>query len=67
MTLTVNGEQRSVPDGATLAEYLDVLNLRPQMVVAELNGTIVPRESYENISLLPDDTLELVQMMAGGC
>lgn len=66
MTLTVNGEARDVPDGATLAEYLDVLNVRPQMVVAELNGDIVPRDSYENISLAPGDTLELVQMMAGG-
>ncbi len=66
MTLTVNGEARTVQEGATLADYLAALALRPQMVVVERNGDIVPREQYSATRLAEGDTLELVQMMAGG-
>lgn len=66
MHLTINGEAREIDDSLTLTAYLDSLNLRPQMVVVERNGEIVPRDEYVHTLLAENDTLELVQMMAGG-
>lgn len=66
MHLTINGDTREIDDHLTLAAYLTSLNLRPQMVVAERNGEIVPRAAYANTFLAENDTLEIVQMMAGG-
>jgi len=66
MRLTINGDRREIDEGLTLAAYLHLLNLRPQMVVVERNGGIVPRADYAQTLLAENDTLELVQMMAGG-
>ncbi len=66
MRLTINGDAREIDDTLTLAAYLTFLNLRPQMVVVERNGEIVPRADYASTCLAENDTLELVQMMAGG-
>ncbi len=66
MHLTINGDAREVDDHLTLTAYLHLLNLSPKMVVVERNGEIVPRAEYAQTLLLENDTLELVQMMAGG-
>ncbi len=66
MRLTINGDARDINDHLSLAAYLTSLNLRPQMVVVERNGEIVPRGDYAATVLAENDTLELVQMMAGG-
>ncbi len=66
MRLTINGDAREIDDTLTLAAYLTLHNLRPQMVVVERNGEIVPRADYASTRLAENDTLELVQMMAGG-
>lgn len=66
MTITINGDRREVESGATIADFLAAKNLKPQMVVVERNGEIVPRAQYPAVMLEEDDTLEIVQMMAGG-
>jgi sulfur carrier protein len=66
MQLTVNGKPREVELPATLAEFLASLHLHERMVVVERNGEIVRRERFGHTLLEPGDTLEIVQMMAGG-
>lgn len=65
MTLTINGEAR-VTEAATISEFLASIHLPSQMVVVEHNGEIVPRDRYGEQALSENDTLEVVQMMAGG-
>ena len=65
MTLTVNGEPRET-DAATVAEFLESRGLQSRMVVVEHNGEIVPRDHYGDTPLHDRDSLEVVQMMAGG-
>ncbi len=65
MTLTVNGESRET-DAVTVAEFLASRGLQARLVVVERNGEIVPRDGYAETALQDDDTLEIVQMMAGG-
>lgn len=66
MHLTINGDLREISDGLTLTAYLNTLAFKPQMVVVERNGEIVPRAYFAQTLLAEGDTLEIVQMMAGG-
>jgi thiamine biosynthesis protein ThiS len=64
-TLTINGEPRAT-EAVTISDFLASISLPSQMVVVEHNGEIVPRERYGEQPLHDGDTLEVVQMMAGG-
>ena len=65
--LTVNGAVRAVPAGFTVADLLASLELDARTVVIERNGTILrDRESFANLALAPDDSLEIVHFVGGG-
>ena len=64
--VTINGDCRQVEPGQTLAQLLSRLRLEPRMVVVERNGEIVARDRLGETPLTAGDTLEIVQMMAGG-
>jgi len=64
--VTINGDRRQVEPGQTLAQFLSGLRLEPRMVVVERNGAIVARDRLGETPLMAGDTLEIVQMMAGG-
>lgn len=64
--VTINGDRRRVEAGQTLAQFLQTLRLEPRMVVVERNGEIVARDRLTETPLAAGDTLEIVQMMAGG-
>jgi thiamine biosynthesis protein ThiS len=66
MKITVNGETKEIPDGATVAALLDELGLNPQVTVVERNADILERAAYPDISLAEGDALELVRFVGGG-
>lgn len=66
MTIVLNGEQRQVDDGMSLAELVARLNLDARTVVAEVSGVIVPRERFAATVLHADDKVELVSLVGGG-
>ncbi len=66
MTLTVNGEEREVPAGATVAGLLELLGLDRRRVAVERNREIVPRSTHEAAVLADGDRIEIVQMVGGG-
>lgn len=66
MQLIVNGKPREVEGPMTLAAFLASLSLHEKMIVVERNGEIVRRERFAETLLQAGDTLEIVQMMAGG-
>ena len=67
VALTVNGAQRWIPTGWTLADLLTSLELDPRVIVVERNGTIVrDRASFASLSLETDDALEIVHFVGGG-
>ncbi len=66
MKLSINGDERELEDGASIATFLDGKGLKPELIVVERNGEIVPRASYADVVLADGDSLEVVQMMAGG-
>ena len=67
IALTVNGAERRIPTGWTLAELLTSLELDPRVIVVERNGTIVrDRSSFASLALSADDSLEIVHFVGGG-
>ncbi|HEX9892625.1 MAG TPA: sulfur carrier protein ThiS [Gemmatimonadales bacterium] len=66
LSITVNGQLRSVPGPATLADLLAHLSLDPAQVVVELNRQIVRRPRLPEVTLKPGDTVELVHFVGGG-
>lgn len=66
MTLQLNGEQREVPDGLTLAGLIEWLELPLDRVAVEHNLEVVKRANWEATRLESGDRLEIVRMVGGG-
>jgi sulfur carrier protein len=66
MRITVNGQPRELPDGATLAALLAALGLAGQRVAFEVNGAIVPRSARDAHPLRDGDKVEVVTAIGGG-
>ena len=66
MNLQVNGKAREVEQGTPLAELLRALGVDPATVAVEVNGEIVPRESFPAHILSEGDRVEVVRMVGGG-
>ena len=67
VVLTVNGDRRTVADGATIADLLRELDLDPRMIVVEHNGEILRRDgSAAPHTLRSGDIVELVHFVGGG-
>jgi thiamine biosynthesis protein ThiS len=66
MTLQLNGEQREVPDGLSLAGLIDWLELPADRVAVERNLEVVKRANWNETQLENGDRLEIVRMVGGG-
>ena len=66
MTLQLNGEQREVPDGLSLAGLVEWLELPADRVAIERNLEVVKRASWDETQLENGDRLEIVRMVGGG-
>ncbi|MFW6730918.1 MAG: sulfur carrier protein ThiS [Synechococcus sp.] len=62
----VNGDLRRCAAGLTLESLLPELGYRPQLVVVEFNGTIVPRRLWAEQPVQNGDSLEVVTIVGGG-
>jgi thiamine biosynthesis protein ThiS len=67
-TLKINGSEREFPEGLprTLTELLEQLGINRATVVAEIDGKIVERGSFESTQLSNGQTVELVRFVGGG-
>ncbi|MBI4342112.1 MAG: sulfur carrier protein ThiS [Candidatus Omnitrophica bacterium] len=66
MTIQVNGQAREVPEGLTVSQLLETLQVAPERVVVELNLTILKRAQHPGTALQAGDQVELVQFVGGG-
>ncbi|HWV57545.1 MAG TPA: sulfur carrier protein ThiS [Longimicrobiales bacterium] len=64
--ITLNGRQRSVPEGLTLTGLLEHIDIHPRMVVVEWNREIIRHEHYSEIVVRDGDVIELVHFVGGG-
>ena len=66
MILTINGQSKTIPDGSSLKAAVASLCKSPDLVIAELNGTIVDRAQWTDTALNANDRLELITFVGGG-
>ena len=66
MKVVVNGETRTVRDGATLRDLLAELKLEGKPVAVERNREVVLRARYAETQLAESDILEIVHAVGGG-
>jgi thiamine biosynthesis protein ThiS len=64
--ISLNGEERHLPDGTSVALLLSTLGLDGRKVAVERNEEIVPRSTYQSTTLAPGDQLEIVHFIGGG-
>jgi thiamine biosynthesis protein ThiS len=66
MELRVNGEARRLPDGLTVAQLLETLQIVPERVVVEVNLAILKRAQQGSTVLKDGDQVEIVHFVGGG-
>lgn len=66
MKVTLNGEPRDLPDGSTVLQMLECLELSGRRVAVEVNREIVTRSRHDTTTLKPGDTIEIVTLVGGG-
>ncbi|QDU68245.1 sulfur carrier protein ThiS [Engelhardtia mirabilis] len=64
--ITVNGEPWELALGSTVAELLERLGLRPEVVAVEINRELAPRSTRAERILAEGDVVELVTLVGGG-
>ena len=66
LTLTVNGESRTLPGTATVAELLERLGFDAGRVAVEVNREVVPARERPRRTLVTGDAVEIVTFVGGG-
>jgi thiamine biosynthesis protein ThiS len=66
VNLVVNGTQRKIRDGATIADLIDDLGMRTRNVVVERNGEAVERDRFGELEVSEGDVIEVVRAVPGG-
>ncbi len=66
MNITLNGQEKTLDDTATLTELLRDLSLKPETVVIELNTEIIQPDAYTEQKLKEADSVEIIRFVGGG-
>lgn len=66
MRVTLNGESREIPAGATVADLLSEIGTAPERVAVEVNLDVVPRKAYAETRIRDGDSIEVVTFVGGG-
>ena len=64
--MRVNGEDFDFQESLTLVKLLEQKGCLIDRVAVELNGEVVPKNSYETIALAEGDNIEIVSFVGGG-
>ena len=66
ITIVVNGESHSAPEGQTILGLLEQLKIDPQRVAIELDRKIVKQPLWSETRLGAGSQVEIVQFVGGG-
>ena len=62
----MNGASQLVPAGSTIASLLALLGVERARVAVERNKDVVPKKSYDLVTLAAGDRVEIVTFVGGG-
>jgi len=66
LTVTINGEERSLNGALSVRDLLSSLGMDPAKIAVERNLEIVPRSQYGAVIVGEGDRLEIVHFIGGG-
>ena len=66
LTVTINGETRSLSGAMSVRDLLSSLGMDPAKIAVERNLEIVPRSQYGAVQVGQGDRLEIVHFIGGG-
>ena len=67
MNIQINSEQKNVPDGISVYEFvLNILLLDPAGKAIAVNETIVPKHLWETTLLQENDRILVIKACSGG-
>jgi sulfur carrier protein len=64
--VTLNGERRELPDGATVAAALEAVDAPPEGVAVAVDGEVVPRGEWSATPLDEGQQVEVLHAVQGG-
>jgi thiamine biosynthesis protein ThiS len=62
----INGEEKEIETGLSVAQLLDELGIRAGRVVVELNRDVLSRDAHGATYIREGDALEIVHFVGGG-
>jgi sulfur carrier protein len=66
MKIMCNGETKEITPDTTLVSFIRDMDLNPDTVVAECDGSIIKRDEYDTLILSEGNVLELIRFVGGG-
>lgn len=66
MNIFINGEQKTVSPGITIARILEAHTILPASIVVELNEVILQPEMFADSCLTDGDRIEFIRFVGGG-
>ncbi len=66
MKIILNGDERDVGEGCTLADVLRDFRLDDRPVAVERNREVVPKTRLAQTALASGDRIEIVHLVGGG-
>jgi len=66
VVVSVNGSDRAVAAGASVADLVAELGLAGRPLAVELNGAVLPRPRLAGCMLSAGDRVEIVTLVGGG-
>jgi thiamine biosynthesis protein ThiS len=66
LTIVVNGEERAIAKGDTIAGLIHSIGLDPERLAVELDRRIVKRAKWSSTILAAGSQVEIVQFVGGG-
>ncbi|MBT1073275.1 sulfur carrier protein ThiS [Pelotalea chapellei] len=66
MQIVINGDQKEIQDGSTVADLLELLQIGRERVAVEVNMDIVPKAVYDTYVLTNGNQVEIVHFVGGG-
>ena len=64
--IQLNGISYEINKGSNLNQLLNKLKIQKNKVAIEVNGEIIERKKYLNLTLKTNDKVEIVQFIGGG-
>ena len=64
--IQLNGDPYEINIGINLSELLNKLKIQKNKVAIEVNGQIVEKNKYPNLTLNKNDKVEIVYFIGGG-